>query len=572
MKIEAQDKTVQNIFSVGYYKIPRFQRPYSWGEDEVNSFWNDVVIENTDNYFIGSMVVYQDEGTTFGIVDGQQRLTTITLMLAAVRNALIKLDEESLARGVHQYIERPNIDNVNEFILTSETSFPYLQNRIQSFDGFKVSYDAGTEELNLKRAFDFINNALSELNPQIKLNESGQLDLFQSQEFQRKQAVDSLKEIRNKVLALKLVSIELDSEEDAYLIFETLNARGRDLTTSDLVKNLLLRKIKPKNVRLDEAKESWNRMVKQFDDAGIQSGMDPFLYHYWLSRHEYTTDKKLYPKLKAYSNSSQEADKLLNELQENSDYYLSTIVPENRKWKSEEKTVKASLDALNLFSVKQQAPMVLALMRAYRNKHITLRMLRQTLEKIESFHYGFNAITSQRSSGSISTHYSKFAIMLSNASSHAEIQQALNGMLEGLNNRIPSHNEFMGSFLDLTYMSRRTKSKSIVRYTLGRILGPISNGLPIDHGAVTIEHLLPESDQGTDNSIIGNIGNLILVDKTTNSIDLSAHSFPKKKKILLGLSYPLDDYIISQDVWGEKQISERSQWLADTIYYNFVNL
>ncbi len=102
------------------------------------------------------MVVYQTIKPFFGVVDGQQRLTTITLMLAAVRNAFIKLKEDNLARGVHNYIERPNINNENEFILRAETSFPYLQDYIQSSASFDIIYDVGTEEQNLKSAFEYI--------------------------------------------------------------------------------------------------------------------------------------------------------------------------------------------------------------------------------------------------------------------------------------------------------------------------------------------------------------------------------------------------------------------------------
>ena len=87
MKIEANDKEIQDIFSLGYFKIPRFQRPYSWSTEEVESFWDDIILEKTENYFIGSMVVYQIRKPYFGIVDGQQRLTTITLILSASRNA-----------------------------------------------------------------------------------------------------------------------------------------------------------------------------------------------------------------------------------------------------------------------------------------------------------------------------------------------------------------------------------------------------------------------------------------------------------------------------------------------------
>lgn len=69
----------------------------------MENFWNDVVNETTDNYFIGSMVVYQAKKPYFGIVDGQQRLTTITLMLAAVRNAFSLLGEANLAKGMPLY-------------------------------------------------------------------------------------------------------------------------------------------------------------------------------------------------------------------------------------------------------------------------------------------------------------------------------------------------------------------------------------------------------------------------------------------------------------------------------------
>ncbi len=138
MKIEANDKEVQDIFSLGYFKIPRFQRPYSWTEEEIKNFWEDVVIEDYEHYFIGSMVVYQTEKPYYGIVDGQQRLTTITLMLAAIRNAFLGYDEMNLARGIHNYIEKANIDNVNEFILNAETSFPYLQDYIQSFKSERI--------------------------------------------------------------------------------------------------------------------------------------------------------------------------------------------------------------------------------------------------------------------------------------------------------------------------------------------------------------------------------------------------------------------------------------------------
>jgi len=301
VKIEANDKTIQDIFSMGYFKIPRFQRPYSRGDDEVASFWNDVAENKDDSYFIGSMVTYQTKKPYYGIVDGQQRLTTITVILAAIRNAFFKLGENNLAIGIHYYIERPNVDNTDEFIINAETSFPYLQDHIQRREGPSMICDVGAEEQNLKSAFEFVTRKLEALFPALSPTQSVQGRLFDDPIDHTINTINKLKEIRDKVLSLKLVFIQLDNEDDAYLIFETLNARGRDLTTPDLVKNLLLNKIKSHHVQYDAAKVSWNTMVKKFDDAANSNGMEPFLYHYWLSAFEYTTDKVLFSKIKHHA-------------------------------------------------------------------------------------------------------------------------------------------------------------------------------------------------------------------------------------------------------------------------------
>jgi uncharacterized protein with ParB-like and HNH nuclease domain len=228
MKIEAHDREVQEIFSQGYFKIPRFQRPYSWTDEEVDNFWEDVINRADGHYFIGSMVVYQTNKPYYGIVDGQQRLTTITLILAAIRNAFLEYEDVNLAKGVHGFIEKANIEYKNEYILNSETSYPYLQGYIQNFQKEEIEYKIGSEEQNLKSAFELIEKKLY-----LKIPRFDSTDLLQESENQT--VIENLKKIRDKILSLKLVFIQLDNEDDAYLIFETLNTRGKDLTTSDLV-------------------------------------------------------------------------------------------------------------------------------------------------------------------------------------------------------------------------------------------------------------------------------------------------------------------------------------------------
>lgn len=569
MKIEANDKEIQDIFSLGYFQIPRFQRPYSWERDEVENFWNDVVSESTENYFIGSMVVYQSKKPYFGIVDGQQRLTTITLMLAAVRNAFSALHEENLAKGVHKYIEKPNIENSDEFVIHAETSFPYLQDHIQSYNGVGIDCDVGVEEQNLKAAFELINQRLAQFIP-ISLDQN-QPSLFSGI---NSDSIKKLKILRDKILALKLVFIQLDNEEDAYLIFETLNARGRDLKTSDLVKNLLLKKMKSSNSRLDSPKESWNSLVKKFDDTNDSDILDTFLLHYWISEHAYTTDKKLFAEISDFvSKDEGNAALLLKMLGQVASIYCKLLHPGSAKWSKEEMEIKESLLALNLFKVKQQYSMTLALLRAYEDRRLSLKNLKNALRKIEYFHFVFNAVTSQRSSGSIATTYSSYAIKLTCANSEAEVQSVLSKLFSSLRKKMPGFDEFEVKFTSLYYLSNLTKNKSIVKYSLSRQLGTNANGLNIHHDSLTIEHLLPETQirLGLDEDVVGNIGNLILTDGRTNAENLGAKSPVEKIKILQEINYPMETVLLRTTDWTQDEIRERAKEMAKSLYHS-VNL
>ncbi len=106
MKIESTDQEIRTLLSSGYYKIPRFQRPYSWDRENIQEFWDDVVRDHSGEYFIGSMVVYKAHTQYFGVVDGQQRLTTITILLCVLRNTLSSLKFKDLAKGIHGLVER----------------------------------------------------------------------------------------------------------------------------------------------------------------------------------------------------------------------------------------------------------------------------------------------------------------------------------------------------------------------------------------------------------------------------------------------------------------------------------
>src|SRR5947208_1400144 len=153
MKIESTDQDIRNVLSSGYYRIPRFQRPYSWTRENIQDFWDDIVKNAPESYFIGSMVVFKDGSQRFGVVDGQQRLTTITILLAVIRDRLSELEFSNLAQGIQNLIERKNIDNKPEFVLSTETSYPFFQEHVLKFGKPEMACKEMREEENLRSAF-----------------------------------------------------------------------------------------------------------------------------------------------------------------------------------------------------------------------------------------------------------------------------------------------------------------------------------------------------------------------------------------------------------------------------------
>jgi uncharacterized protein with ParB-like and HNH nuclease domain len=351
MKIECFDKEIAAVFE-GFYRIPRFQRPYSWEREHIEEFWNDTISEQESDYFIGSIVLFKDKDA-LGIVDGQQRLTTLTMMLAALRNTFRENDLDDLAKGVHQLIERRDINNQKMYVLRSESSYPYLPEFIQKWGEPKIQPKIGPEERLLKEGFEYIAEQFQDVVSSAK-DDPSLSGTKKQQKLQQK-----LTEIRDKLLHLKVIYTLLDNEDDAYVIFETLNTRGKDLTISDLIKNLLTRLIKQPNKGVDTTRDKWNAILELFEASSVPISVNSFLHHYWLSKYDYTTEKKLYKALKKTLNKSN-ADKFLDTLVLESQHYRQLFEPNYKKWNKDDLEIRDGLAALNLFKVRQQIPMTLA--------------------------------------------------------------------------------------------------------------------------------------------------------------------------------------------------------------------
>jgi uncharacterized protein with ParB-like and HNH nuclease domain len=562
MKITCLDKQVGQLLGEAYYKIPRFQRPYSWDHVNVEEFWSDAVVESEGDYFIGNFVVYDDKGV-MGVVDGQQRLTTITLLLCALRDVFQEQGEEKLAKGLHGLIERPNIKAEKYYVLQSETSYPYFQEHIQKFQGKPgVKDEVGPEEELLKEAFDYLREKLDGI---VEAAEKSP-NLSASKKCDRIR--EEMSKIRDKLLALKLIFTALENDDDAYIIFETLNTRGKDLTLSDLVKSHLSRLMKPSNKGVDLAKDKWSKMNETFEESQADLSVSTFIHHYWLSRYDYTTEKKLYKALRKQI-KKENAVAFLDDLVLESGLYRTIHEPSYRKWTKEALEIRDSLAAMNLFRIKQQLPMVLSVMRHLEDETLKIKHVRNVLTAIENFHFAFTAVASQRSSGGISFMYASNARNLYSARGPRKVS-LLKQFKKKLADKRPPIAEFIARFVELKYSTVFTKQKPLVKYILSRIYEKNSSGLAIDPEKMTIEHLVPESPAKGPvlaDEQIASIGNLILVTQQINN-KLANKTFTEKKTILKSCSVWVDDVITNAQIWGPAEIQNRATLLADEAFNN----
>lgn len=542
-----------------YFHIPRFQRPYSWDDDNINDFWNDVVVNKSDDYFIGSMVVFKKTKQQFGVVDGQQRLTTITILLCAIRDYFLQLKCNDYAEGIHQLIERKDRSNKNEYVLKTETSFPYFQEHIQKFnEGPDVEVEIKDEEKNLENAHSrfkkLVGSILGAIDQDASIAAEGKHDL----------KVAKLIEVRNSVLNLNLIFVTLDNEDDAYLIFETLNTRGKDLSLTDLVKNHFSKHLKARG-SVDHARLKWENMLETIHNSSADISSDNFIYHFWASRYEAVPLKKLFPKIKKEVTKAK-ANDYLSDLVSDSKIYRS-IYEKGFGWDKNEIDVSRSLAAMQLFKLSQPIPAALSLVRAYNDKKIKYSKLRAALHAIEKFHFIFTAITSSRSSGGISAMYSSFAKRLFESEDSQMAANEINILTDKLRSKRPSLDEFKVAFKEVAYTNVNSKQKNLVRYILRRFAEHYSYKYPVDYDDLTIEHIHPQSkiDEEWAKEIVGSLGNLIFLDHDMNGV-LDSKSFEDKKGALLSKGYSLPSFIQAAGEWTPVSVIQHTESLAETAY------
>jgi len=571
MNIKPSDKTIKELLgSKNQFCIPRFQREYSWTKKNYLEFLKDMAkgLEISDGkinptqYFLGTMLFigdYEDKkDKAIEVVDGQQRLTTITILFSVLSDIFKSLNEEKLSDKIFEYImnEDDNGDPVR--VLRTKTSYPFF---IQEKNKDCSNDPESEEEEAIKSCYECFYSELKEKNIKEILAERYNESIVEKVPY-----VEILKALRDQVLQTTFISISTYDRTQANIIFEILNAKGKQLTYIDLIKNKIF-EILDDEEPADFATEKWQSIKKILNPSEKESiGFATFYRHYWISKYNRVNEKKLYDAFLTHikPRNKENYKKFLRDLEKESKVYMKIINPSRTDYqnKKEYYWLVQSLNAFtNYFNVTQVRVLILALFDIKERKLISTKKFKEVIELLENFHFVYNMIM-KKPTNKMETIYSNFAIKARSLTSKEEIEKTIESDLkQKLEELLPKYSEFEEAFVALEYSKKENQYNLKSKYVINK-LNAYYEGKVLFEDDGTIEHILPESE----GEYTKNIGNLILLEgKINNKVD-SLDYIDKKSEYKKSRYKWIKDFINENGSFEQKDIKERASNLAKVYY------
>ncbi len=537
------------------YSVPLFQRDYSWTDEQVDQLCQDItetLDENRSEHFIGSIVVNSSEKPKLMLIDGQQRVATISILMCVLRDIAKEKGDSQLADTISQkYLGSLNLRTrkIESKLVLSEKNNQFFQdNIVESKDlAFLNQLSRG---LSKKKDTDNKSNKLI-VDAYLSLHKWVQARIENVEQFE--EVILELEEcVKNKLISI-LISVA--DEANSYLIFETLNDRGLDLSVADLLKNYLFSRAADK---LKEVQRKWdeiNRLANKFE-------LKTFIRHYWMSKYEVVPEKELYRKISEKFKSSSEVFGFVKELSEAAELYNALEDSRSPVWDDYSQDVRADIERLDLFQVSQCYSVLMAAKENLPNE-LFPKILRMMV--IVSFRYN---IICELNPIKPLTIYSKVAKYI--RSEKPKFAKAIFDLLPEI---YPNDREFEDDFAAKTIPTRNAK---LARYILSEIESYYrgSNKELIANPNATqvnLEHIMPQKPKDEwlvefpkkeYDQYVDRLGNMTLLSSPINR-KVGNASFKQKCTAAFAQSeLKITQEILEYPVWSPKQIEERQRKMA----------
>ncbi|GAA0355503.1 hypothetical protein GCM10008932_05650 [Alkalibacterium iburiense] len=319
--VNSGTKSVSSFLKDDRYYIPEYQRGYSWEENQLEDLWlvlMHLYEEESSSHFFGQVVIHNDEVTNKKyIIDGQQRISTAIIFLDSFRSAF------------NNYFENGKVDAKYEIedittIYIGRMSDKRFEPRLFLSDSDRIFF---AEMIQKENQINIASASLSKL-------KKSELLIYKTSKYFEKKINEFLKQFPDidteyseliKLLNIFLndfifMTIETKEINQAFIIFETLNARGKELAIADLLKNHVFRTA---GKEIENAKLSWDKVIETLD------GIDPtkFIRHYWNAQYRFIRERDLYMAIRRKINTPAKVASLMLDLVNLSELYASLFRP-----------------------------------------------------------------------------------------------------------------------------------------------------------------------------------------------------------------------------------------------------
>lgn len=533
--MQAKETKLQDIIEgTKQYILPLFQRSYSWDKKEWDVLWEDLCelseIENPRSHFIGSIVNMPTTSVPEGVskymlIDGQQRITTVFIILALLRDLAKQNDEIEFAEEINNTLLVNPYKRGNDYykLMPTQIDREEFQKLIQNkLDG---------NESQIKKAYNYFDSKLKR-NPIEK---------------------DKLKKLITNYLSI--VSIVLDNDDNPYLVFESLNAKGRPLTQADLIKNYFFMRI-----HYDQQNDVYTRYWQPMESR-LGDRLTDYIRHYLMMEGSIVKQNDVYHSLKEKVDQNNAIEYLKN-LSNTSTYYQKLIAPENEN----NLLIRKYLVRLNRIEVTTAYPLLLNFYKSYASNSIDSAQFTELLKLLEN--YLIRRFVCGMPTNQLNKVFPTLIIAL--------ITNYQRKYIEGMRTILPSkgypkNSAFRKSILESKLYGggdRSIKTKLI----LESIEESFAHREAVPFSNLSIEHVMPQTLSEWWQHYLGeeweivyelqlhNIGNLTL---TGYNSELSNDDFHSKKKLYADSHLEINKYFANITDWKKLDIERRARTLSE---------
>jgi hypothetical protein len=541
-------------------RVPPSQRSYRWKKEHAERLFMDIGDNLLDEYFLGTIVtVSSDVSKETFVFDGQQRISTTMILIAAIRDRFLKLGIEKTALNIERDSllspdRKTDQDNLH-FILNSEDQVFFHDRVIRRPD------DDRRKALRLRT--NKRENEKKLLPPShIRIDAAAKaaaayIEKHITANLPSEEAADRLHQWLDFINdSLRVIWFKVADERTAFTIFETMNDRGLRLSAADLLKNRLY-SIADK--RQADVIQKWQSMAGVLEAIeGQEEGVLEYIRCFWVANNGHTRTKELYDKMKAKANNPAQAVDLASQLEQSAQDYAAILLSSHEKWASKGSNIRSKIETIRMLGVTQLRPVLLAALNRFHPKEFN-----SLLDACVS--WSVRSLLGGVSSGSIEDYYSRNAHKITTG----EITKTTD-IKRDLAKVIPDDKAFRAS-VAVAHVAKH----SLARYYLNA-MERSKNGMPnaqfsIPSEDVTLEHILPEKPAkgAWDNftaiekkSFLNLLGNEALLLGTVNN-PLGNVEYKVKEQALKDSDYLLTNMTAGLTHWGKNEIAARQEVLAD---------